>query len=281
MMFRITGMATLLALLDARAACAAPRTESNRRGHGRPRPDRDAEQPYRFFDKDEAAFIEAAVGRLIPADGTGPGARHAGVAVFIDRQMTGGWDAGSRQYRRSLWHAGQQHDGDRLPPTPGEMFRSALRGIESDLQEQAGHAFPVGFEPTHSGPVGRLQGAGFMQSAAVRRPASLPQAIALTRFAPHAAGYESARRRFARASSEEQDRYLKALQSGHANLDGVPSQLFFEILFGLTIEGFFSDPVNTGNEDCIASASEAPHPKTERQPASPAPTAELRGAAVG
>jgi gluconate 2-dehydrogenase gamma chain len=274
-------MATLLALLDAPAAYAVPRTEPNRRGYGRPRPDRNAEQPYGFFDKDEAAFIEAAVERMIPADGTGPGARHAGVALFIDRQMTGGWGAGSRQYRRSLWHAGQQHDGYRLPPTPGEMFRSALRGIEADLQEQAGDALPVTFKPWHSGAPGRLQGAGFIRTAAARRPASFRQAITLTRFAPHDAGYESARRRFARSSSEEQDRYLKSLQSGHVNLDGVPSQLFFEILFALTIEGFFSDPVNTGNEDCIARASERPELGTGRHPALPAQAAETRGAAVG
>ena len=42
---------------------------------------------WQFFNTDEAAFMEAAVDALIPADETGPGALEAGVATYIDRQM--------------------------------------------------------------------------------------------------------------------------------------------------------------------------------------------------
>jgi len=38
---------------------------------------------YQFFRSDEAAFIEAAIDRLIPADDTGPGAREAGVKRVV------------------------------------------------------------------------------------------------------------------------------------------------------------------------------------------------------
>jgi gluconate 2-dehydrogenase gamma chain len=41
--------------------------------------------PYRFFNADEATFIDAAVARLIPADELGPGAKEAGATTFIDR----------------------------------------------------------------------------------------------------------------------------------------------------------------------------------------------------
>jgi len=44
---------------------------------------------YVFFNPDEAAFVEAAVERLIPSGEDGPGATEAGVAYFIDRQLAG------------------------------------------------------------------------------------------------------------------------------------------------------------------------------------------------
>src|SRR6202451_4264263 len=40
-----------------------------------------------YFTVAEWAFINAAVGRLIPSDGEGPGGIEAGVPEFIDRQM--------------------------------------------------------------------------------------------------------------------------------------------------------------------------------------------------
>jgi gluconate 2-dehydrogenase gamma chain len=40
-----------------------------------------------FFSAEEWAFVRAAVGRLIPSEGPGPGGIEAGVPEFIDRQM--------------------------------------------------------------------------------------------------------------------------------------------------------------------------------------------------
>jgi gluconate 2-dehydrogenase gamma chain len=40
-----------------------------------------------FFSADEWAFVRAAVGRLIPSEGPGPGGTEAGFLEFIDRQM--------------------------------------------------------------------------------------------------------------------------------------------------------------------------------------------------
>jgi gluconate 2-dehydrogenase gamma chain len=42
----------------------------------------------------KAAFIEAAVARLIPSDSTGPGAVEAAVPRFIDRQLAGPYGSG-------------------------------------------------------------------------------------------------------------------------------------------------------------------------------------------
>jgi gluconate 2-dehydrogenase gamma chain len=57
---------------------------------------------------------------------------------------------------------------------------------------------------------------------------------------------------FAKMSAQDQDAYLKSLQTGNTDLNGVPSNVFFESLLELTIEGYFSDPVYGGNRDMVA-----------------------------
>ena len=152
--------------------------------------------PYSFFNADEAAFIEAAVARLIPADETGPGALEADVPVYIDRQLAGAWGAGADLYRSGPWQTGKPEQGYQLPFTPAELFRNALRAINEDLRK------------TDEGSFGKVK-------------------------------------------AEDQDTYLKALESESRDLGGVPSNIFFESLLEMTIEGFFSDPVYGGNKDMI------------------------------
>jgi hypothetical protein len=57
---------------------------------------------------------------------------------------------------------------------------------------------------------------------------------------------------FDKLPGTEQDAYLAALQTGRQDLHGVPSNVFFESLLALSIEGFFSDPVYGGNKDMAA-----------------------------
>jgi gluconate 2-dehydrogenase gamma chain len=57
---------------------------------------------------------------------------------------------------------------------------------------------------------------------------------------------------FDRLPGPEQDAYLQSLQTGRQSLNGVPAQIFFESLLGLTIEGFFSDPIYGGNKDMVS-----------------------------
>jgi gluconate 2-dehydrogenase gamma chain len=86
--------------------------------------------PYAFFSAREAAFIEAAVSRLIPKDELGPGALEAGVPAYIDRQLAGAWGAGERLYRGGPWRQGTPSQGYQLPYTPAALFRNALRGTD-------------------------------------------------------------------------------------------------------------------------------------------------------
>ena len=95
---------------------------------------------YVFFNREEAAFIESAVARLIPADPTWPGALEAGVPNYIDKQLAGAWGTGERLYRSGPWRPGTPSQGYQLPFTPAELFRTALAAINKDL-EHAGTPF--------------------------------------------------------------------------------------------------------------------------------------------
>jgi gluconate 2-dehydrogenase gamma chain len=88
---------------------------------------------YIFLNREEAAFIESAVARLIPADPNWPGALEAGVPNYIDKQLAGAWGAGERLYRSGPWRPGTPSQGYQLPLTPAELFRTALAAISRDL----------------------------------------------------------------------------------------------------------------------------------------------------
>jgi len=88
---------------------------------------------YVFFNSEEAAFIEAAVTRLIPADEEWPGALEACAPSYIDKQLAGAWGAGERLYRSGPWQPGAPTQGYQLPYTPAELFRTALAAINKEL----------------------------------------------------------------------------------------------------------------------------------------------------
>jgi gluconate 2-dehydrogenase gamma chain len=50
----------------------------------------------------------------------------------------------------------------------------------------------------------------------------------------------------------EKDAYLTNLEKGGIDLDGVPSNTFFDFLLKHTVEGFFSDPIYGGNKNKIS-----------------------------
>ena len=81
---------------------------------------------YTFFTPPEAAFIEAAVDRLIPADDLTPGGTDCGVAIFIDRQLAGAWGTGDKTYMQGPWEKGVATQGYQSPLTPGEFFRAGI-----------------------------------------------------------------------------------------------------------------------------------------------------------
>jgi gluconate 2-dehydrogenase gamma chain len=99
---------------------------------------------YLFFNAEEAAFIEAAVARLIPKDDQWGGALEAGVPNYIDKQLAGAWGAGERLYRSGPWLPGTPSQGYQLPFTPAELYRTALRAINQELSSGPFAQMPPG-----------------------------------------------------------------------------------------------------------------------------------------
>jgi len=99
------------------------------------------EHAWRFFNGDEARAVEAAVARIIPTDDTGPGAREAGVAVFIDLQLAGAWGDGAQLYRHPPFMVGTPQQGYQLAFTPAEMFRLGFAKLDESARKAHGVAF--------------------------------------------------------------------------------------------------------------------------------------------
>lgn len=85
---------------------------------------------YVYFTAAEAAFIEAAVERLIPADPVGPGAVEAGVPVFIDRQLAGPYGRGDHFFLGGPWPEGVPEQGYQSRYTPAQLYRAAIPAID-------------------------------------------------------------------------------------------------------------------------------------------------------
>src|SRR5215471_18521221 len=94
-----------------------------------------------FFNLDEARTADAAVARLIPTDDNGPGAREAGVVVFLDRQLAGAWGQGDHFYRKGPFLPGTPQQGYQLAFTPAEMFRLGLAKLNENARKLRGAAF--------------------------------------------------------------------------------------------------------------------------------------------
>jgi gluconate 2-dehydrogenase gamma chain len=116
------------AVVPAATEAAKPPPQQARGGNTQA----DAGTGYLFFNAPEAAFIEAAVVRLIPPDEVGPSAIEAGVPIYLDRQLHGAWGAGERLFRGGPWQPGTPQQGYQLPLTPAEMYRTALRAIRTE-----------------------------------------------------------------------------------------------------------------------------------------------------
>ena len=89
----------------------------------------------------EAAFMQAAADTLIPADNLSPSGSDCGVAVFIDRQLAGGFGNGARLYRQGPFFPGKPEHGYQLSLSPREFFRAGVEQTNAWTQKTYGKEF--------------------------------------------------------------------------------------------------------------------------------------------
>src|SRR5487761_1643892 len=62
--------------------------------------------PLRFFDEQEALIVAAAASLIFPSDDSGPGAKEAGVVIYIDRQLAGHYGRDQNRYTQGPFESG-------------------------------------------------------------------------------------------------------------------------------------------------------------------------------
>jgi gluconate 2-dehydrogenase gamma chain len=98
--------------------------------------------PWQFFTADEAATVEAIVDRLIPPDDHGPGAKDAGCAVYLDRQLAGPFGRSEGLYMRPPFLKALPTQGYQDADAPAARYRKGLAAIAAYVKDNfAGKAF--------------------------------------------------------------------------------------------------------------------------------------------
>jgi gluconate 2-dehydrogenase gamma chain len=95
-----------------------------------------------YFNIAEWAFVNAAVGRLIPSEGEGPGGLDAGVPEFVDRQMELPYGHGAYFYLKGPFLDNSLPTlGYQLRYTPREIYRLGIAAANSATRKSHGKDF--------------------------------------------------------------------------------------------------------------------------------------------
>src|SRR3954470_5135797 len=101
-----------------------------------------ASQPgYAFLNIEEAAFVEALVDHMIPADELSPKGTDIGINIYIDRALAGGWGKGERLYMQGPWKRGTPNQGYQLPLSPADLYRAGIKATNTHCLETYGKSF--------------------------------------------------------------------------------------------------------------------------------------------
>ena len=86
--------------------------------------------PLRFFTEDEALIVAAAASRIFPSDDAGPGAKEAGVVIYIDRQLAGPYGRDRYRYTQGPFDEKAPREfGYQGEATPRKTYREGLKGL--------------------------------------------------------------------------------------------------------------------------------------------------------
>jgi gluconate 2-dehydrogenase gamma chain len=128
---------------SAAAAVSLPRASEAQQGA--PAPAGQALSPtpntYAYLNPEEAAFVEALVDHMVPADVYTPKGTDLGLNTYIDRALAGGWGKGDRLYMQGPWRRGVPSQGYQLPLTPAELYRSGIAAANAYCVKTWGKTF--------------------------------------------------------------------------------------------------------------------------------------------
>jgi len=96
---------------------------------------------YEFLNLDEAAFVEALVDHMVPADEVSPKGTDLGVNIYIDRALAGAWGKGERLYMQGPWKPGAPSQGYQLPLTPAQLYRAGIEATNAHCRKTYGKPF--------------------------------------------------------------------------------------------------------------------------------------------
>lgn len=95
------------------------------------RADQSIRIPLRFLSQAEALIVAAATSRIFPSDEAGPGAREAGVAIYIDRQLAGPWGRDRNRYTQGPFEENAPTEfGYQGSATPQQIYRQGLKQLK-------------------------------------------------------------------------------------------------------------------------------------------------------
>jgi gluconate 2-dehydrogenase gamma chain len=94
--------------------------------------------PWVFFNGAEGRAMEAIADRIIPPDPQTPGGKDAGCAVFVDRQLSGGYGRQDGLYTRPPFQPGAKNQGPQSEDGPAKQYRKWLAAVD----RAAGAKFP-------------------------------------------------------------------------------------------------------------------------------------------
>jgi gluconate 2-dehydrogenase gamma chain len=96
---------------------------------------------YSYLNLEEAAFVEALVDHMVPADALSPKGTDVGINIYIDRALAGGWGKGERLYMQGPWRQGVPSQGYQLPLTPAELYRAGIAAANAFCVKTYGKNF--------------------------------------------------------------------------------------------------------------------------------------------
>jgi gluconate 2-dehydrogenase gamma chain len=125
----------------AAAATATPVIVPQEAQAQQPAPAAPPPATYEFLNLEEAAFVEALVDHMVPADELSPKGTDIGINIYIDRTLAGAWGKGDRLYMQGPWALGTPNQGYQAPLTPAELYRVSIQRSNAYCRKTFGKDF--------------------------------------------------------------------------------------------------------------------------------------------